>query len=290
MAAKKQQKQQHWSFQKFLDQSPFLASYLEWLCTGPGPTVVRHDVEFTWCGKLTDDQLPVLHVLGMPADKPLIRSCAPGASYDPKFKDFFVEVFGVEGDVPPEIVAMHEADLIEQQRHFEKTGIRKTIQFDISKVPSHIPLVGQYTQTKDGKLSIQVWRIRVFLINSSIFTEEIWNGHTRSWISQIVNIPDAPNPKTTKQLQRIAEGFAFGRRVTAPKNTRGPEIDRADFLSWGVIAAAKLAESGKKLTDENLRVHYRVHRNTVAKYREEYAAEYAVIKKTYEAEVLKRAG
>jgi hypothetical protein len=219
-------------FNKFLRNAPFISKYLEWLCLNAnGERIIEglgNDV--TIRGNIHDDQLPLLYALGMPQDKPLVKSVGLGKNYDRRYKDMCVEVFGVEGGIPHEIQTIYETEL---------NRATKPIKLDVMRVPAHIPIPGQYTKTKDGNTFIQVWRIRVFLQNASAFTEELWDGRVRGWVSHIQNIFDPTNPEEIKQLRRLADGFAFGRLtiesskpVGRPSKESSPEFNLETIPAW----------------------------------------------------------
>lgn len=190
---------------------------------------------------------------GMPRDVPQMILTVPGVRYGQEFADFTVEMFGVRGDVdqPDEIGRLAERTIADNM--IVAKADPDTLPFGAG---------GTYIleERKTGKclIKIHIWRLRVFLNNSSLCLENNWHRNDLiggSWIPFILGIVYDNPEKMVADTIRFAPAFRLCNLVEAAFSRPGrPEryVNKEEFLADLEQAAAQLEIDGNDLTQLNI--------------------------------------
>jgi hypothetical protein len=209
-------------------------------------------------GIWNDPQIPLLISLGMPSNARLVLKSVPGITIKEKFSNYRVEFLGVEGKIPKE--------LVERKRNMNLIPMKTSSylifnQFDTEvNCPSFQEklFAGEYLEfpvqfeESEKKISVEVWRHRIYLRDSPIFFEEIWHPESRRWIKAICNIPDISPEDSSKfapiisQIKEIANGLTLPLIVSGISQQGG---DRSSRFSWDDDSCIKLKQTTVDLLD-----------------------------------------
>lgn len=162
---------------------------------------------------LKDPQLPLLRRLGLPADVELAAINFSGHLFGPKYKKYRVEFFGTLGGIW--IGQERPADIVADFRSFAH------IIYPIPETPERNP---------PRYFLLNAWRGRIFMRDSDLFWERIWNTHTRKMTVMMCNVgrsndPDPDLKLATADAIKLApslELFTLSRNLTGHTNSGRP--------------------------------------------------------------------
>ncbi|HKQ04829.1 MAG TPA: hypothetical protein VJ464_06835 [Blastocatellia bacterium] len=174
----------------------------EWMHTETGAqiSIYRAGWVGNWyeCGKhlFNDPQMPLLIKFGFPADAtPVVLSYA-GVEFNTRYKDFRIEFFGTSGGSWPsgEDRPANVKDDLRAMAHI------------ISQLPDNLSGgIPSLTLTN-------IWRGRLFMRDSNLYVEQLWNTHDKRFgrlICNVIENDDLDAKKITPQVIKIAGGLAL---------------------------------------------------------------------------------
>jgi hypothetical protein len=243
--------------------------YLDFLTTDSDEIKIFHiPVEKMRTGHWADPQLPLLYSFGMPQDTELALRNMAGARFGDQYKKFTVELFGVVGEMPPDIRLQTDTNA----NRFQIKNWRSHV-MDLSQIPKDEIRAGAYLGIPlegGGIVAMQVWRTRIFMDGSSMYAEELWHGRRRVWFRRIENIPFmGDHSATATQVKRLADALSLPSFFVRQK-TRGDELSEQDFQTLGLTTIEKLARKSSKLSERAFAKEIGYNRQTIQKYRTKY--------------------
>lgn len=164
-----------------------------------------------------DPQLPLLCGLGMPGKIERVLIIEPGRIIDKKYDGLTVELFGVRGAIPDDVMSASQSgdpDIHWNAQHPER-GVK----------PDGLSPGGYAAcQQKDTKeiIEMHVWRHRVYLDDSPIYMENLWSA-TSGWVPMICGMQFVNYAKAAAHIKRLSNGILLGflAQEELNKETRG---------------------------------------------------------------------
>jgi hypothetical protein len=146
-------------------------------------------------GTCDDPQYEALCNFGMPKNRMPLFVTMPGGTYGNEFKELSVEFFGVEGSEPFETTNFQ----------FKALGNVEVGPYDSRAMTPSESLPGGYvmvaTAESAQRFIVEFWRCRIYLDQSSLCLEMLWQGDTVGWNEHILSRPF----ESSTQYLRVAK-------------------------------------------------------------------------------------
>jgi hypothetical protein len=183
----------------------------------------------------------------MPRDLPQTFVTYPGIAFGDQFADFTIELFGLKGeDIPPDEIERLAQRQVGQVQY--ANAVSETL-------PMKAGLRFTATNHETGDhISVWAWRWRVFMDDSSLCLENLWQSQA-GWIPYVLGIKYDNPEKMVADAHRFAPAFRLCNLIDAKFPITGRPAtfkNKAEFLDAIEHAAGLL--DGASLTQPNIAV------------------------------------
>lgn len=186
-------------------------------------------------------ELETLHFFGMPRDRqPRRYVVSPGDEFAPRYRDFVIEFFGVEG-------ALFDG-YCETLGPSRQIGLRWAVRPARPTTWGTPGSVLQYGFSDGRQVVLYVWRQRILpwvTAGTTPFIESVWEPQSLTWHAFIRNITDPDKPETVTAVKKLADILPLLELSLGEKTISGYTSEQIEEMITATIDALAKAQPDK---------------------------------------------